>query len=276
MIVHPVVRRRAEQEGPVGEKWLAGLDSLLATMADRWSLAVGEQLSGGFGSVVFRVHMADRDAVLKLAIPGIGVAQEAAALGHPGYAKLYASDPDAGALLLEALGPAMALPVPEMVAELGRLRRLAWRDTDEPTHPKADRLARFIADLWRDLAPPYPDALRDRALSYAANRAADTSRKVVVHGDPHCGNALLGPDGYLFVDPESFPCDPAYDCGVVLRQTTAAEFPALCRHLAEITELPFQAIAEWTFIERVSTGLYLLSLGDTARATLLLDAAHGS
>jgi len=273
VIVHPVVRRRAEQEGLIGEKWLAGLDSLLATMADRWSLTVGEQLDGGFGSVVFRVRTADRDAALKLPVPGLDIAREAAALGHPGYAQLYACDPEAGALLLEALGPCMELPAEGMVAELGRLLRIAWRPTDEPAFPKADSLARLITSLWRDLSPPYPDSLRALALSYTASRAADTSRKVVVHGDPHCGNALLGPRGYVFVDPEYMACDPAYDCGVVLRQTTAEEFPALCRQLAAITELPYQAIAEWTFVERVSTGLYLLSLGDTERATLFLDAA---
>ena len=125
--------------------------------------------------------------MLKLAVPCTRVAQEAAALGHPGYAKLYASDLDAGALLLESLGPCMDLPAEAMVTELA--------------------------------------------------------------------------------------CDPAYDCGVVLRQTTAAEFPALCRRLATVTDLPAQAIAEWTFVERVSTGLYLLSLGDPERSALFLDAA---
>jgi streptomycin 6-kinase len=273
VIVHPAVRRRAELAGPVGEKWLAGLDSLLATMADRWSLTVLEQLDGGHGSVVFRMRTADRDAVLKLAVPGTDVAQEAAALGYPGYADLYASDLDAGALLLESLGPCLDLPTEDTVAELGQLLQIAWRQTDEPAFPKADSLARLITDLWRELAPPYPDSLRARALAYAANRAADTSRKVVVHGDPHRGNALLGPNGYVFVDPESFVCDPAYDCGVVLRHTTAKEFRALCRHLAEITELPVRAVAEWTFVERVSSGLYLLSLGDVERGAELLDAA---
>jgi streptomycin 6-kinase len=273
MIVHPVVGRRAEQAGPVGEKWLAGLDSLLSSMAERWSLDVGEQLDGGFGSVVFRVRMPDREAVLKLAVPGTMVADEAAALGHPGYAKLYASDLDAGALLLESLGPCMRLPAMEMVTELGRLLRIAWRATDEPIYPQADLLARLIADLWRNLRPPYPDSLRSHALRTAARRAADTSRRVVVHGDPHCGNALQGPDGYVFVDPDGYVCDPAYDCGVVLRQTTADEFPALCRQLAAVTELPAEAIAEWAFVERVSTGLYLLSLGDAERSTGFLDAA---
>jgi streptomycin 6-kinase len=276
MNVHPVVRRRAELAGPVGEKWLAGLDSLLVSMADRWSLAVGEQLTGGFGSVVFRVQRAAGEAVLKLAVPESGVAEEAAALGHPGYAKLYASDLDAGALLLESLGPHMDLPPPDMVTELGHLLRIAWRATDAPTFPKAEGLARMITDLWQDLRPPYPWSLRDRALEAAARRAADTSRKVLVHGDPHCGNALRGPTGYVFVDPESFAGDPAYDCGVVLRQTTAEEFPALCRRLAAVTELPAAAIADWTFVERVSTGLYLLSLGDTDRYPLFLDAALSS
>jgi streptomycin 6-kinase len=273
MIVHPVVRRRAEQEGTAGEKWLAGLDSLLASMADRWGLDVGEQLDGGFGSVVFRVRTAEREAVLKLAVPGTMVAQEAAALGHPGYAKLYACDLDAGALLLESLGPHMQLPPMEMVTELGKLLRIAWRPTDAPLHPQAELLARLITDLWRNLRPPYPESLLTTALRTAARRAADTSRRVIVHGDPHCGNALQSTDGYVFVDPDGYVCDPAYDCGVVLRDSTAAEFPALCRQLATVTGLPVEAIADWAFVERVSTGLYLLSLGDAERSKSFLDTA---
>jgi streptomycin 6-kinase len=276
MIVHPVVRRRAEQQGSVGEKWLAGLDSLLASLVERWSLDVGEQLDGGFGSVVFRVRTPERAAVLKLAAPGTMVAQQAAALGHPGYAKLYASDLDVGALLLESLGPPMRLPPMAMVTELGKLLRIAWRPTDEPIHPQADLLAKLINDLWRDLQPPYPESLLTTALRTAAKRSADTGRRVVVHGDPHCGNALQSPGGYVFVDPYGYVGDPAYDCGVVLRDTTAAEFPALCRRLAAVTELPFEAIAEWAFVERVSTRLYLLSLGDVERSKSFLDTALSS
>lgn len=147
MTVRSAVRRRAERAGPVGEKCLADLDSLVATMADRWSLTVGERPAAS-GRWCSGCGQGDRDAVLN--------------------------------------------PL-----------RVAWRDTDEPAYPKADSVAEMITDLGRDLAPSYPDALRAQALSYAANRAADTSRKVVVHGDPHCGNALRGPNG------------------VVLRQTTA-------------------------------------------------------
>jgi streptomycin 6-kinase len=279
MIVLPVVRRRAEQVGPAGEKWLAGLDSLLATLAGRWSFEVGEQLFGGVGSVVFRVRLADRDAVLKLAIPEPDFPQRVAAFGGRGYARVYAYDLVHHALLLESLGPSLAnlrYPAERVVTELGRMLRISWRDTEEPATPRADNHARFISRLWHELSPPYPDSLLAQALSCAENRAATTNRPVVVHGDPHADNALLGTDGFVFVDPDGFVCDPAYDCGVVLRDTTPEEFPALCRQLAEITELPEQDIAEWTFIERVSTGLYLLSLDSPELAAKFLDAALGS
>ena len=281
MIVHPVVRRRAEQVGPTGEKWLAGLDSLLARLADRWSFEVGEQLFGGVGSVVFRVRQVDgdrvdRDAVLKLAIPEPGFPQRIAAFGGRGYARVYAYDLDHHALLLESLGPSLAnlgYPAERVVAELGRMLRISWRDTDEPAVPRAANHARFISDLWRELSPPYPESLLAKALSCAENRSAAPGRRAVVHGDPHADNALRGSDGFVFVDPVGFVCEPAYDCGVVLRDTNPEEFPALCRQLAEITELPVRTIAEWTFIERVSTGLYLLSLDSPELGAKFLDAA---
>lgn len=276
MIVHPVVRRRAEQVGPAGEKWLADLDSLLATLAERWSFEVGEQLFGGVGSVVFRVRQTGRDAVLKLAIPEPGFPQRIAAFEGRGYARLYAYDLDHHALLLESLGPSMAslgYPPARVVAELGRMLRISWRDTDEPAVPRAENHAVFIAGLWDELSPPYPQSLLAQALSCAENRSAATGRRVVVHGDPHADNALRRAGGFVFVDPDGFVCDPVYDCGVVLRDTSPEQFPALCRQLAEITELPAQAIAEWTFIERVSTGLYLLSLDSLEVGAKFLDAA---
>jgi streptomycin 6-kinase len=58
----------------------------------------------------------------------------------------------------------------------------------------------------------------------ASCAAFDLDRCSVVHGDPHPGNALRGVEpregagpGYVFVDPDGFLADPAYDLGVILR-----------------------------------------------------------
>jgi streptomycin 6-kinase len=60
-------------------------------------------------------------------------------------------------------------------------------------------------------------------------RAWDPRRAVVVHGDPHVGNMLpvLGPrpgavDGQVFIDPDGFLADPAYDLGVLVREWNEA------------------------------------------------------
>ena len=97
----------------------------------------------------------------------------------------------------------------------------------------------------------------------------------MVHGDPHPGNLLAvraprpGADtGYVFVDPDGFVADRAYDLGVALRDwsstllgpdaRTVAE--GYCAVLAEHTGVDAQRIWEWGFLERVSTGLYLLDV----------------
>ena len=74
--------------------------------------------------------------------------------------------------------------------------------------------------------------------------------------------------GYVFVDPDGFVADRAYDLGVALRDwsstllgpdaRTVAE--GYCTVLAEHTGVDAQRIWEWGFLERVSTGLYLLDV----------------
>ena len=102
----------------------------------------------------------------------------------------------------------------------------------------------------------------------------------MVHGDPHPWNALqvrvprVGAEaGFVFVDPEGFLADPAYDLGVVLRDWcvqflaagTAGAAAALARRycalLSAETGVEESAIWEWGFLERVSSGLYCLELG---------------
>ncbi|MEO6082532.1 MAG: aminoglycoside phosphotransferase family protein [Umezawaea sp.] len=291
--VPDMVRQKAAHLGEPGERWLANLPDRLVEVAAAWDLTLGRPFTGGSASYTTRARTADgEDVVLKLVAPGLDTASQvrtiAAADGN-GYVRLLAHADDA--LLLEALGPELDLPPEQSIAVLARLLRQAWLPPAEPAQAKADGLGAFVEELWHKNNGPTSRHAFDEAMRCAERRTAadDPSTHVVVHGDPHPGNALrvLTPragaeTGYAFVDPEGFVTDPAYDLGVVLRdwcdELLAAPDPrALARRysalLAEHSGLSEAAVWEWGFLERMSTGLYLLDFAGPAAAAPFLRTA---
>ena len=298
--LQPVVRRKLAHLGAEGEAWLAGLPALVADLERAWSVTVGDPLAGGTALYVAHARTADgRAAVLKLAIPEYDCVGQvrtlASAAGH-GYVGLLAHDIERHATLQEALGTSLEdadLPPERTIEILCQTLHQAWQVprpaglTVDPAHEKARGLADLVGRLWEELGRPCSERVVTQALRYADRRAAafDLDRCVVVHGDPHPANTLrvLTPrpgaeSGFVFVDPDGFLADPAYDLGVVLRdwcrQLLAGDAPALARRycalLAAHTGVDETAIWEWGFLERVSTGLYALQFGaeDLARPYL--------
>ena len=290
-----LVRQRVMHLGQKGEQWLAKLPDVIAHLEHTWSITVGQSLMGGTGSYVARARTTEGgDAILKIAIPEVGFADElrvlASAQGQ-GYVRLLADDHQREAMLLESLGPPMAslaLSPEQQITLLCQMLRQAWQvprpvglvvtSADE----KAGQLARMVSRTWEDLGQPCAERVVNEALRYAERRAAafDRERCVVVHGDPHPWNALqvLTPRvgakvGFVFVDPVGFLADPAYDLGVVLRdwreqllgmgtRESATELARrYCALLSAQTGIEETAIWEWGFLERVSSGLYCLELG---------------
>lgn len=138
---------------------------------------------------------------------------------------------------------------------------------------KAADLAVLVRDLDERLGRPTDPAVLRAALAHAERLAGWTGPTVVVHGDPHPANALRAPDGrgsgWVLVDPDGFRADPAYDAGVVLRdwsshlrgpdaRRTLRAWTAL---VAERTDLDADRVWAWAFLERVSTGLFVTSIG---------------
>jgi streptomycin 6-kinase len=316
--VSRVVRAKAAQLGPAGQRWLDDLPQAVAALEQLWSVAVTEPLSGGSASYVARVRTGGGMAVLKMMLPGPEFSGQARTLEQArgrGYARLLAADADRSALLMEMLGQPMASLglAPEIaIRELCRALAEAWRvavpagATVAPGTDKASELGQEIAKLWEELARPCSERVLLRALGYARSRTAafDLRRCVVVHGDPHPGNALAAPairpvaglgtlagtgaagtgagGRFAFIDPDGFLAEPAHDLGVVLRdwchELLAGDARDLasryCRLLADQTGVAAAAIWEWGFLERVSTGLYILSLGEPELARPFLDTAE--
>ncbi|MBO0812660.1 MAG: phosphotransferase [Microlunatus sp.] len=280
-----VVRTRAINQG--AQSWLAGLDELVTVLCAEWGVRLGAVLDGGTAALVATVRLADgTQAVLKVVPPYLEFLDQLRLLelaGGHGYVRVLRSRPDAGAVLLERLGARLetAGDVEFRLGVLWRLLPEAWRvPTDAylgQSWDKAEGLGRMITELWPALGQPCPEPVIEAALG-CADRRARAGDQVVVHGDPHPANALrvLAPRpgsvaGHVFIDPEGFLCDPAYDVGVTLRDWTAvllAEadprgwMDAHCAVAAERTGLDRQAIRDWTFLERVSSGLFICQVAD--------------
>jgi streptomycin 6-kinase len=299
-VITETVRRGIESWGGAeGRAWVEALPGIVERISTDWSLTVGSVLERGKGALVLRVRRGKEDAVLKIAPPGDQFAQQvatiAAADGH-GYVRLLAYDPNLRAALLEPLGE-MLLASPSSVEE--KLDVLAatlievWKTPKPPATDwhKATHLIEDIAAFWEHLGRPCSAALKATAIEYAHRRRDDVAAETVLcHGDPHPANTLtvLHPrpgaeSGYVFVDPDGFICEPAYDLGVTMRSFTdevlASEDPmGLLRgwsaQLSRATGVDAQSIWEWAFIERVSSGLFLMMLGHHEEGRMHLDSAE--
>ena len=301
--LEPLTRHRLAAMGEPGRAWIAALPDLLAHLERQWSITLGRVIPGGSGSYVAHARLAGGSSgVVKVAVLDEGWAEQVATLERAegrGYVRLLAVDRSRLAMLLERLGQPLDRTGWSPDRQLGRLAdtlALAWQDPGgarpEAGADKATQLATLIAGACSRLGAPVSDRVMEQALYYAGRRAAEaTTDLVVVHGDPHPGNLLAVPNsrpgaetGYVFVDPDGFVADRAYDLGVALRDWTpwllgpdarrTAE--AFCAVLAQRCGVDAQRIWEWGFIERVSTGLYLLDVvrGPESVARPYLDSAE--
>jgi streptomycin 6-kinase len=254
-----------------GDRWLSTLPATIAALQDRWGITVGERLTGGTASYVARAITATGEpVVVKISVPGVDFGREVrtlrAAAGR-GYVRLLAADLDRNAALLEPLGGSLSgsgLPPERQLAVLADLLPLAWAVPPDGLAPtdKAAALAEFVGAFGRS-------AVVEEALRCAERRSAayDPDRCVVVHGDAAAANVLrrLG-DEWVFVDPDGFVGDPAYDRGVAVRDwcaelLAAADPRSLLRSYCLVLGGDPDATWDWGFLERVSTGLYIASLG---------------
>lgn len=259
-----------------GDRWLAELPATIAALERRWGITVGERLPGGTSSyVAAAVTATGEPAVVKISVPVVDFDQQVRTLraaGGRGYVRLLAADLDRNAALLEPLGGSLTrsgLPPEGQLAVIADLLPLAWtvpRDDLVPTDKAAD-LVEFVGSLRSSAVGS--SGVVDEALRCAERRSAafDPDRCVVVHGDAAAANVLRRPgDGWVLVDPDGFVGDPAYDRGVAVRDwcaelLAAADPRPLLRSYCVLLGGDPDATWDWGFLERVSTGLYLASLG---------------
>lgn len=289
--LQPLVRHRLATLGDAGARWRDDLPAVLDDLAGRWGFEPVRGLPGGSASYVAEVRTETGPRVLKVGVPvpgEPGVADEARVLGAAqgrGYALLHAYAADHGALLLERLGRSLEQTPGEPGTRLDRLVDVLREAWTAPLVGERVAKAEQLADLVEGGGRRHgcdPAVLR-QALAYAEELAEPgPDGEVLLHGDAHPGNALRRDGGgHALVDPDGFVGDPAYDAGVTLREWNvrlADEgrplLERLCDRVAERAGLDRERTWRWAFLERVSTGLYVLDLGAERVGRPFLETAR--
>jgi len=301
------LRATATYFGAVGERWLDDLPTVVANLAAEWGLSVGQTLTGGnFAYVAEATTGEGQPAVLKVAIPRgpTEFTQELRTLqlahGDP-YARLIRFDEERRSLLLERLGRQMAeleWPVGRQLAVITETVARGWRPVNGDGLAGGTAKARHLGDdiprAWDRVGRPCTEQTVERAVAYAGHRAhaLDDREPVLVHGDAHPWNVLevLGGEGapggrteFRLIDPEGLASEPAHDLGVILRgwndellevgSDVAAAALERCASVCSRTGVDPEATWQWSFIERVSSGLLLQELGHDADAQSFLAVA---
>jgi streptomycin 6-kinase len=282
--VPELVRQRATANAG-GERWLRDLPSVVGALAEQWDLTIGAPYVGGTsGYVVAATDGSGRECVLKVALPldwDDGEDFARSVLVHQladgqGCVELLDHDPDSKAMLLERLGPnleELGLSVPSILEAVASTLSTFWRPLPPEASlrtgaEKAEWLARHIISTWEQMGRPCERAVIDRALACCESRGAayDPDRSVLVHGDAHGWNTCASSAGdgtFKLVDPEGLRSEPAHDLAVPMREYNepllAGDEARLVREraelLAERCDVGPQAVWEWGYVERVSTGL---------------------
>ncbi len=259
--------------------WIAGLPAIVADLAGRWSLQVGEPFQPG-GQCSWTAPVtgsADVGLVLKVGFrfPGGEERDEAAGLrlwDGNGAVRLHAArqSQSAQALLMERCLPGtplgQVLPEPEQDQVVTRLLRRLWAQPHAgyPFRPLAQMCAAWAGEFEREYAAAGAADRIDPGLARAGMalfRALPETAgsQVLLCTDLHGDNILAAQrEPWLVIDPKPYIGDPAYD---VLQHMLncegrlAADPAGLAARMAGLAGLDPGRVRQWLFARSVQESI---------------------
>lgn len=265
--------------------WTADLPAVVAEVAQRWSLKLGEPYQPG-GQCSWVAPASTRlgdDLVLKVGWRHAEAEHEADALalwdGH-GAVRLHAAwETDrSSVLLLERCTPGTPLghllAEPEQDAVVAGLLRRLWRQ------PPAGHRFRPLQAMCRQWAQEFeqqlersphridPGLARD-GMAVFRSLPATAERHVVLCTDLHAENILAARRApWLAIDPKPYLGDPAYDAlqhMLNCPERLAADPIALTRRMADVLDLDPDRLQLWLFARCVQESINDPTLLEIAR-----------
>ena len=277
MTAFPVPRYLAETARRHGEvaAWLAGLPSIVAELADRWSLRVGEPFQpGGQCSWTAPATGPDRAGlVLKVGFrfPDGEERDEAAGLwlrDGNGAVRLHAAcmTESAYGLLVERCMPGtplgQVLPEPEQDQVVTELLCQLWEQPHAayPFRSLAELCEARAAEFEHEYAAAGPADRIDPGVARAGIallRAlpGTASAQVLLSTDLHGENVLAAERSpWLMIDPKPYVGDPAYDLlqhMVNCEDRLAADPAGLASRMAGLAGIDGDRVRQWLFARSV-------------------------
>jgi streptomycin 6-kinase len=262
-----------QDEGVRG--WIAGLPAIVADIAGRWSLRVGEPFQPG-GQCSWTAPVTDpagTSLVLKVGYrsPGGEERDEAAGLrvwAGNGAVRLQAAaeSEQAHALLIERCRPGTPLgqarPEPEQDQVVAGLLRRLWAQPHAayPFRPLPQMCAAWAGEFERDYAAAGPADRIDPGLARAGialfRELPETAdRRVLLCTDLHGDNILAAQRApWLVIDPKPYLGDPAYDVLQHMLNSAdrlAADPAGLAARMASLTGVDAARVRQWLFARSV-------------------------
>ena len=259
-----LVDAAAQDLHPRRRDWVTRLPGIVADLADRWDLTLGEpfQPGGQTAWVAPARDAAGRDLVLKAGWTSVESRHEAAGLrlwAGRGTVLVHADhvEGDTSALLLERARPGTelgrSLPEEEQDTVVAGLLRRLW------VQPPARHEFRPLAQMCEEWAQEHEGDPR-RSLDPGVARAGlelwrslplTAEREALLLTDLHAGNVLsAGREPWLVIDPKPYLGDPAYDplqhllnCPGRLRADPAG----LADRMAGLCEVDPERFRRWLF-----------------------------
>jgi streptomycin 6-kinase len=259
--------------------WLAGLPSVVADLADRWSLRVGEPFQPG-GQCSWTAPATGPDGaglVLKVGFRFAGGEERDEAAGlrlwnGNGAVRLHGAcvTESAYALLLERCVPGTplghVLTGPEQDQVVARVLRQLWAQPHAayPFRPLAEMCTAWAEEFEQEYAAASADDRIDRGLARAGIalfRAlpATADARMLLCTDLHGENILAAQRSpWLMIDPKPYVGDPAYDLlqhMLNCEDRLAADPAGLADRMAALAGIDAGRVRQWLFARSVQESI---------------------
>ncbi len=210
-----------------GGPWLAMLPQVVADLAERWDLQLGEPYLEANVSYVVRAVRGKERMVLKVQWPHEESKHEADALkvwDGDGAVRLLAHDAERHALLLEHCSPGTWLASSEiddpLAVVMDLLPRL-WKPVASPFKTLTEEAQDWASQLhpeWEAAGRPCERRLVDAAAAFLADLSSSQGEQVLLHQDLHGENILAAErEPWLVIDPKPLAGEREFGLAPIVR-----------------------------------------------------------
>ena len=280
------IQNQIDCNGERGLAWVNALPALVAHCEQKWRVTAGAPFGLSMNFAAPATHADGTPLVLKIVAPYLDADNEYLVLQHyagQGAIRLFAHEPDSGAMLLERClpGDELATLFPERDDEAsaiaGDVMATLWRSLPEshpfPTLAEYTGVIDRLDVLCNGAPPPMDKRLMDAAVSLRKDLLASAPETVLLHGDFHHHNVLRAQrEPWLAIDPKGVAGERAYEPsplfynplgewhgGVDGVKFTRRRAEIICEHAG----LDLQRVLSWAVVQGIVSNAWTYETGIT-------------